>query len=55
MSQNFDWMFGLGNDGLGRGEVLVALQSLLTLEKGTIASNFQSNEPRVKFIRLSIP
>ena len=37
-----------GNDGRGGG--LVALQSLLTIKKGTSPLNFQSNEPCLKFL-----
>ena len=32
-------------DMVGVGGVLVTLQSLLTIKKGTGSSNFQSNEP----------
>ena len=37
-----------GSGGPGRG---VALKSLSTVKKGPISSNFQSNEPLLKFIR----
>ena len=36
---------------VGVGGGLVALQSLLTSEKGTSHFNFQSNEPFLKFLR----
>jgi hypothetical protein len=39
----FRGMMGVGG--------LVALQSLSTIKKGTIHSNFQSNEPFSKFLR----
>ena len=38
-----------GNDGCVEG--LVALQSLSNIKKGTSLSNFQSNEPVLKFLR----
>ena len=34
----------------GRGRGLVALQSLLTIRRGTSSLNFQSNEPFLKFL-----
>ena len=41
-----------GNEGHGRG--LVTFQSLSTIKKGTSHSNFQSNEPFLKFIRQGV-
>jgi len=42
-----------GNDWHGEG--VIAVKLLLTLKKGTLASNFKSNKPHLKLIRLPIP
>ena len=47
LSQIFDWVC-LGKFWAQRGAL--ALKSLLTLNRGTITSNFDSNEPHLKFI-----